>query len=135
VELLNAEQFIKIAQDASENGKAAVLYLARLVYENRSFRSEQERGNVGAELFAAERRIRLPIRIEALDILEACSEVIEDIQSAWLALSEGEEDIRSKVRPYAEERRAKIAADNAAADATKRKLESVEENLLIRGRA
>lgn len=135
LELMTAEQFIKTVQDASENGKAGILYISRLVYENRSFHSEEERGRVGAVLFTAERAIKLPIRMDALEMLEACSELVEDIQSAWLALSKGEEDFRSKVRPYAEERKKREDAEKSARQVEKQKLEVVEDNLILTGHA
>ncbi|MBN1569250.1 MAG: hypothetical protein JXA73_15485 [Acidobacteria bacterium] len=135
MELMDAEGFTRLDNNASESGNAQILYLARLVFRNRTFNSEAEKGRVSAALFTAEKDLWLPVRSESLDTLQACTELMEDIQSAWLALSKGEEDIRSKVRPYAEERKAREAAEKTAAEAEKRELEAMEDNLLIRGHA
>jgi hypothetical protein len=134
-ELMDAEQFAKEIHTASESGNAGILYLARLVFGKRTFNSDDERSRASASLFKAEKELQLPVRSDSLDILQACSELLEDIESAWLALSKGQEDIRSKVRPYAEERKAREAAEKAVAEAKKKELEQIEENLLIRGRA
>jgi hypothetical protein len=133
--LMGTDQLIKTVQDASESGNAAILYIARLVFGKKAFNSDEERSKVSAALFSAEKNIQLPVRSDSLDILQTCSELLEDIQSAWLALSTGQEDIRSKVRPYTEERKAREAAEKTAADAKKRELEAMEDNLLIRGHA
>jgi hypothetical protein len=135
LELMDAEGFTRLVNNASESGNAQILYLARLVFGKRTFNSEAERDRVSAALFKAEKDLWLPVRSESLDILTACSELLEDIQSAWFALSKGEEDLRSKVRPYAEERKAREVAEKAAAEAKKKELEAMEDNLLIRGRA
>ncbi len=56
-----------------------------------------------------------------------------DIESAWRSLSTGKEDIRSRVRPYTEERKAREAAEKAAEEERKRKLQTVEDNLILKG--
>jgi hypothetical protein len=135
MELMDTEGFVRLIGNASESGNAQILYLARLVFGARVLNSDEEKARISAALFKAEKDLQLPVRSDSLDILTACSELLEDIQSAWLALSTGADDIRSKVRPYAEERKAREAAERAAAEAKKKELEAIEENLLIRGRA
>ena len=133
MELMNTEGFIKAVGDASESGAAAVLYLARLVFDTKTFRSDEERSKASSALFTAEQELQLPVRSEALDTLTACSELAEDIESAWKALSTGGEDIRSRVRPYTAERKAREAAEKAAEEESKLRLEAVEDSLLLQG--
>lgn len=135
LQLLDAEQFLKVIQIAEESGNACMIYIAKLIAGNRAFNSEAEKSRVSAELYNAAKNLKLPARDECLDILESCSELVADIESAWMALSTGEQDIRSRVRPIKEERRAKEAARKAALEAKQKELEAMEENMLLRGRA
>ena len=132
LELMGADQFIKAVKDAAETGNAAVLYLARLVFGSRAWISEPEKSKVSAELFKSERELKLTVRDQALEILQTCTELASDIESAWMALSTGGDDIRSSVRPYTEQRKAKEAAEQAAAEEQKRKLNVMEENIFLR---
>jgi hypothetical protein len=132
LELMGADQFVKVLQDATETGNAAIIYIAKLAAASRTFNTETEKSKVSAAIIAAERDILLPIRMDSLDILQACEELVSDIESAWMALSTGGDDIRSKMRSYAEERKAKVAADQVAAEEQRRRLDTVEENLFLR---
>jgi hypothetical protein len=64
--LMDADQFIKAIGDASESGNAAVLYLARLIFENRLFRSDAEKSKVSAVLFTSEKNLHLPVPSDSL---------------------------------------------------------------------
>lgn len=132
-ELMHADRFIKTVEDASEQGQAAILYIARLVADTRTWPTEEGSSRARAALAKAEVEIKLPERTQSLEILQTCAELVSDIESAWISLSTGKDDIRSKVRPYAEERKAREAAEKAAEEEAKRRLEAVEENLILKG--
>lgn len=55
LELMSADQFIKTVQDASETGSAATLYLARMVFEKRTWQAEMDKSKASAVLFSAEK--------------------------------------------------------------------------------
>jgi hypothetical protein len=48
-------------------------------------------------------------------------------------LATGKEDLRSRVRPYREERKAREEAEKAAAEESKRRLQAIEDSLLLTG--
>ncbi len=102
LEVLDAETFIRTVSDASAQGQAAVLYIARLVIESRIWTSDAERARVRVALTEAENSINLPERTQALEILDRCTDLILDIESAYRNLATGAEDLRAKVRPYTE---------------------------------
>jgi hypothetical protein len=107
--------------------------LASLVADHRPWKNEIEDGRIQAALAKAEKEIVLPERQNALDSLTSCAELVEDIESAWRALSTGGVDIRSKIRPYTTERKARETADKAAKDERLRQLQVVEDNILLKG--
>jgi hypothetical protein len=133
LELMDADAFTETVEEASAQGKAATIYLASLVADNRSWRSDVEIGRIQAALAKGEREINLPERTQALDILQESKELILDIESAYKNLTTGKEDLRSKVRPYREERKAREAAEKAAEEERKRTLEAMEDNLILNG--
>ncbi len=133
LELMDPDQFVDAIEEASAQGNAATVYLASLVADARSWRSDVEKGRIQLALAKAENEINLPERIKALDILQESKELILDIESAYKNLTTGKEDLRSKVRPFREERKVREAAEKAAEEEGKRRLEEVEKKLILQG--
>jgi hypothetical protein len=133
LELMDADAFVQTIEEASAQGNAATVYLANLLADTRSWRSDVERGRIQVALAKAENEINLPQRTQALDILQESKELILDIESAYKNLTTGKEDLRSKIRPIREERKAREAAEKAAEEERKRNLQAIEENLILKG--
>jgi len=133
LELMDSEAFVKKIEDASAQGNAAVIYLAGFIIDTRVWLSDEERARVRIALTKAEREINLPERTRASEILQECKELILDIESAYLNLTTGKEDLRSKVQPYRQERKARAEAEAAAEAERKRQFETMNDNLILKG--
>jgi hypothetical protein len=108
-ELLSPARFKAEVAQASADGRAAELHVARLVLESRGWSSEEEMRDISTALHLAERDVQYTERSESLELLDVASELIEDAVSSYESLSKGGQDVRLKMSDAAKERFKNVA--------------------------
>lgn len=102
--LLSPLRFIEAVKQASEDGRAAELHIARLVVESRSWRNVEEQQDVSTALHFAERDCAYSERSESLELLSVAAGLLEDATSAYKSISEGTQDVRLKMQQSVDQR-------------------------------
>jgi hypothetical protein len=111
--LLSPSRFIQEVKQASEDGRAAELSVARLVMESRAWRSDEEQQAISAELHTAERDVKYQDRTESLELLDVAEGLLEDNISSFDAIRTGDQDVRLKMSQSVDERLKNISGINA----------------------